>query len=209
MLLPVKVQGGEELSGMSWRYRLLGGAVLFVLTAVAPSTASAGSISPPAPPTSTPAPSVPFCAGAKACTHSVLAMINHARALGHLAALSFAPAQSNGDRGCLGSYGHSAAMARSGVIWHVNSRFPRASFPRNICLPYRTAGENVGLSSTGNELDDLLTINHLMMQEPHTAAVCAVTVNHACNILNRAYRHIGIGVYMAGGVTWLTEDFIG
>ena len=48
----------------------------------------------------------------------------------------------------------------------------------------------------------------MMMIEPHSRAVCASTINHACNILTPRFHHVGIGLYVANGTTWLTEDFV-
>ncbi len=169
----------------------------------------------PAPPiTQTPIPSasVPSttCGDRGACIATMLRMLNRDRARdGSLPVLSLAERQTVGSASCPGSYGHSAAMAQTGMIWHANSRFPHASFPANICLSYRTAAENVGESSSGNVVEDLQVLDRLMMSEPHGGRVCATTVNHACNILNPVFRYVGIGIYLKNGVTWLTEDFVG
>lgn len=149
------------------------------------------------------------CGAAPACLQATLRLINLDRARNGLNPLTLIRRQSDGASGCPGSYGHSSAMAQSGAIWHINPRFPRASFPHNICVTYRSAGENVGESSTGNVRDDLQTLDRLMMSEPHTATACAASYDHACNILNPIFRHVGIGIYLKGGVTWLTEDFLG
>jgi hypothetical protein len=100
-------------------------------------------------------------------------------------------------------------MAQTGGIWHTNVRYPRQSFPRNICIHYVYTGENVGEAFTGDESQDVLLLDRLMMKEPHTAATCASTVNHACNILDPHFRAVGIGLLVRNGATWLTEDFIG
>lgn len=65
------------------------------------------------------------------------------------------------------------------------------------------------MAATGGEVQDLHTMDQLMMGEPHSRHVCATTVNHACNILNPRFHRVGIGLYLSGGTTWLTEDFIG
>jgi hypothetical protein len=138
----------------------------------------------------------------------MLQILNTDRAALHLPPLHLKARQSMGVAGCSGSLGHSTAMARSGQIWHVNPSYPHASFPRNLCVGYTVAAENVGASSSGSSLGDLEMLNRMMMQEPHSSATCGSTVNHACNIINRAFRHVGIGIYLAGGITWLTEDFV-
>lgn len=151
------------------------------------------------------------CNGAaNTCAAEVLGLINADRAAHGLAPLVLTAPQSNGTGGCVGSYGHSLAMAKSSAIWHVNPRYPRASFPHSICVKYLHAAENVGEDASGNVHNDLRTIESLMMSEPHGHATCAGTVNHACNILNPAFKRVGIGVeYSGNGVTWLTEDFTG
>jgi hypothetical protein len=98
-------------------------------------------------------------------------------------------------------------MARSASVWHADSRYPRASFPNNVCVRFTTAGENVGESSSGVEGQDLEILNAMIMKEPHSASVCAVTINHACNVVNPAFHRVGIGIYYSAGSTWLTEDF--
>lgn len=148
------------------------------------------------------------CAGAlNACASATLKLINEQRTQHGLPRVALKPVQSVGTGSCVGSYGHSEAMARSGAIWHVNPQFPRASFPKSICVRFMHAGENVGESASGNVTGDLQALSDLMMSEPHTRADCASTVNHACNILNPAFHHVGIGVYYSNGATWLTEDF--
>jgi hypothetical protein len=98
-------------------------------------------------------------------------------------------------------------MAATGQIWHHNASRPRASFPQNICLKHGQVGENVGMATSGDEVQDLLNLNQVMMGEGTQA--CATILTHACIILDPSYRRVGIGVYYAGGTTWLTEDFLG
>lgn len=148
------------------------------------------------------------CHGAiSECTTAVLTLINVDRAQYGLPKLTLKPAQSAGRASCVGSYGHSEAMAKSSAVWHINAQFPRASFPNSICVHFKQAGENVGESSSGNALNDLKTLDSLMMAEPHGKSICASTMNHACNILNPVFHKVGIGVYYANGEAWLTEDF--
>jgi uncharacterized protein YkwD len=138
---------------------------------------------------------------------TIVGIMNNERAQSGLKPLVVKNRQSLGTANCVGSVGHSQAMADSGSIWHTNNQQPKASFPRDICVAYRTAGENVGNWNTGNEKQDLTNINNLMMSEPHDSATCAGTVNHACNILNKSFHHVGIGLVTANGTTWLTENF--
>jgi hypothetical protein len=149
------------------------------------------------------------CSGTASCATFLLGMLNQHRMRHHLPVLQLASLQSRGVSGCPGSYGHSVAMAETGGIWHTNSRFPRQSFPHNVCVRYVYSGENVGEAFTGDEAQDLQVLDHMMMQEPHSARACTSMVNHACNILDSHFRSVGIGLYERGGTTWLTEDFIG
>jgi uncharacterized protein YkwD len=117
--------------------------------------------------------------------------------------------QSAGDSSCVGSVGHSKAMADSGTIWHQNSSYPAASFNNDICYSFTAAGENVGKWGSGDELKDLQSIHNLMMNEQHDPGYCSGVVNHACNIVSGQWQSVGIGIVEQGGQTWLTEDFIG
>jgi uncharacterized protein YkwD len=149
------------------------------------------------------------CGSVKLCAQAALQIVNADRAHYHLAPIQLTMVQTTGRGSCIGSFGHSVDMARSGQIWHENTKFPQASFPNNICLRYHWIAENVGMAAYGNTPQDLQVINQMMMDEPHDKATCASTVNHACNILNRTYHKIGIGLVYQNGTTWLTEDFIG
>jgi uncharacterized protein YkwD len=137
----------------------------------------------------------------------VLHILNADRAQFHVAPLNLLKIQTYGTHSCVGSHGHSQAMAETDSLWHSRASKPNASFPHNICVAYTTVGENIGESQSGDEVGDLTTINDMMMQEPHSHAVCASTINHACNILNGQFHHVGIGVVFSNGTTWLTEDF--
>lgn len=139
----------------------------------------------------------------------MLDILNSTRAQYGLGPLSLDLTQSNGTATCAGSLGHSEAMQQSGSIWHVNPNYPQASFPNNFCVRYYSAGENVGMMSSGNEMNDLIGINNLMMNEPHDPSYCATYVNHACTIISTKYSRVGIGIVYINGTTWLTEDFIG
>jgi uncharacterized protein YkwD len=142
------------------------------------------------------------------CGKLMLSILNHTRSQYRLSPLQLKRAQTNGKQGCAGSLGHSTAMAQTGAIWHTNTRYPKASFPNNICVRYTSAGENVGESSNGNLAQALQAMQGMMMSEPHSRSLCSSTVNHACNILSAGFRYVGIGIYVAKGTTWLTEDFV-
>ena len=58
----------------------------------------------------------------------------------------------------------------------------------------RTWGENVGETPT-----TLRALQRAFMRSPL----------HRSNLLNRRFRHVGIGVVRAGGKLWVTLDFYG
>ena len=138
-------------------------------------------------------------------------IINQTRAQHNLPAYSLSSVQSNGTGPCVGSYGHSVAMAKSGTIWHIapndNPSGPQnpASFPNDLCVSHSAGGENVGAFASGNELTDLQSMHQEMMSEGYAPGCSG---SHACNILSSQYVEVGIGIYESGGETWLTEDFI-
>lgn len=128
-------------------------------------------------------------------------ILNNDRAQAGVAPLTLSWTQSNGTTTCVGSYSHSVHMATVNAISHDQ-------FPSDVCIPWMSVGENVGMSRSyyagGTELTDLRTIDQQMMSEPHTPG-CAG--NHACNILNPGYHTVGIGIDYVNNTTWLTEDF--
>jgi hypothetical protein len=139
----------------------------------------------------------------------VLQLLDVARARAGVSPLVIRLVQSSGSGACVGSYGHSIAMAASGYVWDSNPSYFRASFPNNICVRSKWSGQNSGgYFGGGGLVHGLKALHALMMNEPHDAATCASTTNHACDILDPAFRYVGIGVYRAHGSTWLTEDFL-
>lgn len=146
-----------------------------------------------------------------ACARLAVSLLNQVRATYHRPPLRLNLTLSNGTGSCPGAYGHSVAMARTQSLWQVNRRYPRASFPAEICTQnYTVAGENVGVWVSGSEIKDLRMLNAHFMHFPHDAATCRATgATPACNVINGHFRQVGIGVYFKSGVTWLTEDFIG
>ena len=143
------------------------------------------------------------------CVRMTLRLLNRDRARVDVPPLSLMPLQSRGTGGCVGSYGHSEAMAASGFVWHSNPSYLRASFPQNICVAARIDGQNAGMFRGKSVAADLKALDAMMMHEAHSRSTCMASVNHACNILDPAFRRVGIGIYVADGATWLTEDFLG
>ena len=93
----------------------------------------------------------------------------------------------------------------------LNGQISHDQFPTDVCVPYRYAAENVGFDP-GSAPNAVLVLHNLMMREgPCAPASCtgATYEQHAhyLNILNPVYRHIGIGIVVKRGATWLTEDF--
>jgi hypothetical protein len=172
-------------------------------------------------PTWTPAPSPTWtqtanCPGSQdGCIHAALNLINSTRAQYGLPPYTLNMTQSDGITGkCVGSVGHSIAMAGTGSIWHVapgddpqNPTNP-ASFWNDVCIAASYKGENVGQTHTGDEYQDITWIHQQMMSEQHDAAFCSVYDNHACNILSTTFHQVGIGLYNVNGTTWFTTDFM-
>jgi subtilase family serine protease len=178
-------------------------------------------------PTNTPAPtstgtvSSGTCSASNpdACASAMLTILNNDRATYasqygvSVPALTLSWTQTHGTSTCVGSIGHSKAMAATGQIWHIypgdsqsNPTNPN-SFPRDLCVSYSWAGENVGEASYGNEMTDMQQLDSMMMSETHNPTYCASYDNHACNTVNAHFHYVGIGVYYVNNTTWLTEDF--
>jgi hypothetical protein len=170
---------------------------------------------PTALPSATPT-QAPDCPGSQnGCIQATLNLINSTRAQYGLPPYTLNMTQSDGIAGgCVGSVGHSIAMAGTGSIWHVapgdNPQQPTnpASFWNDVCVSGTYKGENVGENHSGDEYQDIVWIHQQMMSEQHDAAYCSYYDNHACNILSSTFHQIGIGLYNDNGTTWLTTDFI-
>jgi uncharacterized protein YkwD len=71
------------------------------------------------------------------CRKALLQVINNDRKARGLYKYSINWNQVHGNSVCVGTHGHSQAMAQSGFIWHVNPNYVSASFPNDICgWPY-------------------------------------------------------------------------
>jgi hypothetical protein len=165
------------------------------------------------------------CTSVSSCQLLVLTLINAVRAHYKVRQLGLNVTESTGQGRCVGSKGHSTAMELSGTIWHTapgdNPLKPtnKASFPKDICVRAKTAGENVGVAAGQTEGQNLATIMTQMMGEsPDTPSGCHALppgeTNHACNIISPAFSTVGIGLIdgaLSQGLTgpYLTEDFTG
>lgn len=158
----------------------------------------------------TPAATVHTCPITQDCITMVLDLLNSTRDDYGLRPYTLSEDQSLGTASCVGAYGHSAAMAESGFLWHTNAKYVHASFPADICLLHKTASENIGEAGSGNEVQALSSLYQQEMKEPHDPATCKRRLpTHSCNILNPAFTRVGIGITFAKGRTWLTIDFVG
>ncbi|HEX6510032.1 MAG TPA: CAP domain-containing protein [Chloroflexota bacterium] len=101
---------------------------------------------------------------------------------------------------------HSLHMSREQTLSHDQ-------FPQDICVHHVWDGENVGFLP--GALDASVIILHrTMMAEgscPHRGCPGQEWEQHGhyLNLLNPAFRHIGIGIVVNGTAVWLTEDFTG
>ena len=126
--------------------------------------------------------------------------MNKSRSAHHVAPLTLDSRESK----C--SLKHSQHMARLHAISHDQ-------FPADVCVPFFTAGENVGVAP-GDATAAALLIEHMMYAEgpcPHKG--CPRNEyhlhGHYLNIINPAFKHVGIGIYVKARIVWLTEDFTG
>lgn len=146
------------------------------------------------------------------CAGELLTLINHLRRDNGRGPLALSWPQSRGAGTCVGSRGHSRAMAASGAIWHSapdddpNQPTNPASFPRDICLPFTAAAENVSQTGPSDEWGAIENGLVLMLQEPYAPGCSG---NHHCTLLSADYRTIGIGLWYENGLMWLTMDFTG
>jgi hypothetical protein len=95
-------------------------------------------------------------------------------------------------------------MALAGQISHDQ-------FPADVCVPHRYAGENVGFAAQPPD-SAVVALHRLMMDEgPCRPTRCTGPAyeqhGHYLNLVNPVYRHVGIGIVVQQGATWLTEDF--
>jgi hypothetical protein len=142
------------------------------------------------------------------CIQALLDLINATRAANNVGPLTLSLAQTRGINVCVGSIGHSQAMAATGEIWNTQQGYDAASFPHDICLHSLSPGENIGFEATGNELTDLQTMHQDMMQQAHDATTCAGVGNSSCNLVAPDFNQVGIGIYQSNGGTYVTEDFL-
>ena len=84
---------------------------------------------------------------------------------------------------------HSVAMANAGTLFHTSNVQTYLSG-----VHWHVWGENVGMTSG--------SIAHIERMFMHSAP-------HRNNILNRAFKHVAIGVYQHGGRLWVTVFFYG
>ncbi len=141
--------------------------------------------------------SSPAASALHASVLSLLASINGDRATLRLAPLTLNRRQSR----C--STQHSKHMATLNAISHDE-------FPADICVNHLMSGENVGVA-WGEPGDALPTLNRMMLAEGPCPGSCSLGTweqhAHYLNLMNATFHHVGLGVYVQDGQTWLTEDF--
>jgi len=83
-------------------------------------------------------------------------------------------------------------------------------FPADICVNHQMSGENVGMAS-GAPGDALPTLNQMMLAEGPCPGSCSSSAwmqhGHYLNLMSATFHHVGLGVFVRDGQTWLTEDF--
>jgi uncharacterized protein YkwD len=104
----------------------------------------------------------------------------------------------------LASRGHSCDMAVHDSLSHIGSD---GSTPGQrilgVGLKLTRWGENIGRSNARDVFGGIAQVDAWMMAEPLTRG------DHHWNIVNPAYSRLGVGIIIAGGEVWFTEDFGG
>lgn len=131
----------------------------------------------------------------------LLSLLNQDRASAGVAPLQLNSALSSVARA------HSCDMFQHQQLSHFGS--DGSSPPQRMAAggftipPYQQEGENIGDASGFSPPDAVSAINSSMMAEPATPGT------HHWNIINSGYSIVGVGIVVANGQTWLTEDFAG
>lgn len=102
---------------------------------------------------------------------------------------------------------HSCDMFQHQQLSHTGSKgdspFLRMAYVGFPLPPYHQEGENVGEASGYSPAAAISALDSGMMAESLTPG------DHHWNIVNAGYSLVGVGVVVANGQTWLTEDFAG
>lgn len=131
------------------------------------------------------------------CRAALTQQINGDRALVGSRPLTLDWTQSRGTGSCPGAAGHARHMAQMGQISHDQ-------FPSDVCIPWQTVGENVGLAY-GSKYDAMEQDYAQMMAEPWTPGC---QDNHHCNLMYGGYTKIGVG-FAQSGAWYVSEEFAG
>ena len=170
---------------------------------VTPTPTAISAPTPPAPPVFDPVTSACAHTGSD-CQTALLMLINGDRHAHHRAPLlldmtqTLGSARTPGHRRCVGTRGHTRAMAKSGRTWHTNKRYRRASYPHDICRRGMHSAENV-YAASGNEWAAVQTIEQHSMQAK----------KQRDRLLSTHFTHIGLDLERRGLRVFVTEDFLG
>lgn len=129
----------------------------------------------------------------------LLNAVNQARADAGLAALTIDPLIHDE------ALQHSAAMTCYGMSHYVPPGTTPQSRMKAAGVKFVWAGENIGWSGQGTNMDKIMWLfNSMMSEQPPNDA-------HRKNFLSPHFSRTGIGIYVenASGRLWLTEDFAG
>jgi uncharacterized protein YkwD len=131
---------------------------------------------------------------ARSAAVAVLSLINRDRAS------HGAPALRLGGRVDRVALAHSLEMARHDYFSHtgLNGSTPLSRLAQGR-VPFSVAGENLGYDSGASRPAMLREIEAAMMNSP----------DHRANLLDRNFKHVGIGIAEQGQTIYVTEDFTG
>lgn len=151
----------------------------------------------------TTSPSCPITAASLAAEAQLLNLLNQHRAAARppVPALRWNAALSFGAR-----Y-HACDMFLHQTLSHTGSQgespFQRMAAVGFPMPPYHQEGENIGAASGYAPPAAVSALDSAMMAEPLSYGT------HHWNIVNGGYSVVGVGIIVANGQTWLTEDFAG
>ena len=101
---------------------------------------------------------------------------------------------------------HSCEMFQRNRLQHPNADGSSAATRLKLPgLPFSSWAENIGTGSMGggSALDVIAVLDAQMMAEPDQSGT------HRANIVHGSSNGVGLGVIVARGQVWLTEDFVG
>lgn len=139
-----------------------------------------------------------LCTSGKDCRPGILYLLDTVRRAHGRSGLILDHAQSAGTATCPGAQGHARAMARTGTVWHRDSRYRAATYPRDICVSAAHHAE-IDVMSSGTSWSEL------------QAAITGLPRGSKAqrHLLSARFTRAGIGVVKRGAHYFITVDLLG